>query len=308
MSAHLLLLLALGAAGTYAQPAALLRPAPGAWIELSDGTRRDVAQLLATHWAARDAGAAAASGAGGAAAAPEAGAFCCVPVWNGRASSGEVWASVTRAAPGVVLTTDPTCAAQPVCSFPLAGAPAFVSLCRGGARCVPTAAGPTAGGGDGGSGGGGNATLGGNGTAAAAGAGAGGGAGAAASSANPGAAPRTGPAASQSPPIEAEDGAAGPRRNATAAPVVLAALAARAAGGAPSAPAANNATGRIVQSLSNAVSAARERAEAALQGLGTRLDVLVLPPQTSGGAPAAAGGRAALALALVAALCLLVLA
>jgi hypothetical protein len=134
--AVLVLAIVMAAAGSAAQQqssSGLLPLAPGAYVELSDGTRRDAAQLLANHWAARDAAPGSSQPREGA------GVWCCVPVWNGCAS-GEAWASVVNAGAlsrpqqAPALSTDPTCASQPACTFPVRGA-AYINLCAGGARC-----------------------------------------------------------------------------------------------------------------------------------------------------------------------------
>lgn len=122
-------------AAAFAAAAAALEPLPtppGAFVELSDGSRKDVDQLKSAHaWALSGAGAGAPSG-----------TWCCVPVWNGRNETKELWAQVTGTSAGVTLSTDPACGSA-ACAFPIA-AVAFVNLCpgTGGAAACGAAAAP----------------------------------------------------------------------------------------------------------------------------------------------------------------------
>ncbi|KAI8477498.1 MAG: hypothetical protein J3K34DRAFT_515823 [Monoraphidium minutum] len=138
LSLEVALLLALGAAAAAAaafEP--LPTPAP-AFVALADGTRKAVAELRAAHaWALAPGGAA------------PAGRWCCVPIWNGKPETGELWAAIAGVGGGAVaLSSDAACGSV-TCAFPIA-AVAYVNLCPGtaGAACAP------AGGGGGGASGG----------------------------------------------------------------------------------------------------------------------------------------------------------
>jgi hypothetical protein len=91
----------------------------GAFVELSTGERRTLADLLAKHaWALKDSDSSGAPG-----------VWCCVPVWNGR-SRAEMWANVVAVAANspIALSTDPNCATR-VCDQLPVTVPAFVNLC-----------------------------------------------------------------------------------------------------------------------------------------------------------------------------------
>ncbi|GBF88562.1 hypothetical protein Rsub_01277 [Raphidocelis subcapitata] len=253
--------------------AALLEAPPGAAVELADGPR-SVAQLLSEHWAARDPPPGAGAGPG---------AWCCVPVWNGRSLSGEAWSAVV--ASDVELSTDPLCGAAPatrVCpggrGFPLEAA-AFVNLCPGSAGCggggaeppLPGAANGTA-----------------NGTRATAGDGL--------------QAPQMSPPivlgaqAEQPPPTAALNGAP-PLKSDAPEPRPLAPAGASPqqpgnATGNATAPAARNASSSrpparpaaaLQETVTGAIDRVRERVRDAVQGL-NKLDVVVLPGSGTSGA------------------------
>jgi hypothetical protein len=246
--------------------AAVLREVPpGAAVELSDGTRRSVAQLLSEHWAAR----APPPDAGGA------GAWCCVPVWNGR--SGEVWSAVV--ASDIELATDPLCkgaAAARVCprgpGFPVERA-AFVNLCPGSAGC---------------------------GTAAAAAAAIGAPSEAAAGELNGTAIPGSPPAPQMSPPIVLSVPAekpSTPALNGTQPQTQSAPAAAPADAPPQPQPQPGNATTQPARSA-NATRPAR---------LKDRIDVVVLPGSSSGARVQPPGGPGPWAAAAIAAVCLALL-